>query len=459
MYYEYITHGPTRKYRFNNRIILFGILLLLLNQEISCKTTNKRQRNNRSNSNSRKKEASDDYYAVLGVKKSAKLKQIKSAYRKLALKYHPDKVAEEDREEANEKFIKVNEAYAVLSDDEKRKVYDKYGKNGLDALEKGMDPEEAGFGGFGGGGNGFHGFQGDFGGGRGGGFDPFNVFNDFFQHDSSGGGGSFNFGGFGGGGGGFGGGGFGGGGFGGGGRQVEELFPTRDSPVSRLGKTKFPDSKAKHFWLVTFYSNESQECAQIAPEVKKLAKGLKGTIKVGAVNCDKERAFCQRQGAKELPSFAFVNNGEVEYYTDDNGVSSKSLHEFAMSKLPYNLIQNVNNIAHVQQRLLQDTKKRPAILLLTDKYETSALYVSLAYEFRDKFIFGESRAKNLALSKEFGVKKYPLLLALFPTSTKKNGTDKPDIVKYDGPIKSEKISNWINKVYSDKTKKKSRSRR
>jgi len=268
-----------------------------------------------------------------------------------------------------------------------------------------------------------------------------------------------------------GGGGFSRGGFGGGGarQQAEELFPTRDSPVSRLGKTKFPDSKAKHFWLVIFYSNDSSDCAQIAPEVKKLAQGLKGTVKVGAVNCEKEKSFCQRQGAKDIPSFAFVKiDGTLDFYdTNKKTPNAKKLHEFSMSKLPYDLIQNVNNIAHIQQRLLQETKKsKPAILLLTDKYDTSALYVSLAYEFRDKFIFGESRAKNLALSKEFGVKKYPLLLALFPskTRTNNNGIDKPEVMKYDGPIKGEKISRWINTIYNEKNKIKkkkntSRSRR
>merc|ERR1711862_51500 len=193
----------------------------------------------------------------------------------------------------------------------------------------------------------------------------------------------------------------------------------------------------------------------------------KGTIKVGAVNCDKEKSFCQRKGinANDTPSFAFVNiDGTLDFYSSsasNKSPNAKKLHEFSMSKLPYHLIQNVNNIAHIQQRLLQGTKNnKPAILLLTDKYDTSALYVSLAYEFRDKFTFGESRAKNLALSKEFSVKKYPLLLALFPNkgvitaNNNNNGVSKPEVVKYDGPIKGEKISKWINNIYVERKKMK-----
>jgi len=70
-----------------------------------------------------------DYYNILGVPKSASTKEIKKSYRKLAMKYHPDK--NQGRKEAEEKFKKISEAYEVLSDDEKRKKYDTFGKEGL----------------------------------------------------------------------------------------------------------------------------------------------------------------------------------------------------------------------------------------------------------------------------------------------------------------------------------------
>jgi len=70
-----------------------------------------------------------DYYDVLGLDHSATKEDIKKAYRKLALKYHPDKNKEKD---AEEKFKEISEAYAVLYDDEKRKMYDQYGHAGID---------------------------------------------------------------------------------------------------------------------------------------------------------------------------------------------------------------------------------------------------------------------------------------------------------------------------------------
>ncbi|RVW59988.1 DnaJ protein ERDJ3B [Vitis vinifera] len=73
--------------------------------------------------------AGKSYYDVLQVPKGASDEQIKRAYRKLALKYHPDK--NQGNEEANKKFAEINNAYEVLSDNEKRNIYDRYGEEGL----------------------------------------------------------------------------------------------------------------------------------------------------------------------------------------------------------------------------------------------------------------------------------------------------------------------------------------
>jgi DnaJ family protein A protein 2 len=75
--------------------------------------------------------SSEDYYEILGVSKSADDREIKKAFHKLSLKWHPDKNPPEKHEEATEAFKKISEAYEVLSDGEKRKIYDQHGKEGL----------------------------------------------------------------------------------------------------------------------------------------------------------------------------------------------------------------------------------------------------------------------------------------------------------------------------------------
>lgn len=72
-----------------------------------------------------------EYYDILGVDKQCSQKDVKKSYHKLAKKYHPDKAPDDKKEEYTQKFQKINEAYEILANEEKRSVYDKYGKEGL----------------------------------------------------------------------------------------------------------------------------------------------------------------------------------------------------------------------------------------------------------------------------------------------------------------------------------------
>jgi DnaJ-class molecular chaperone len=133
-----------------------------------------------------------DYYEVLGLSKSAAAAEIKAAYRKMALKFHPDRNKEAG---AEDKFKEINEAYQVLSDPKKKQTYDQFGHAAFDP-SSGMGGGQGPFGG------GFGGFQNAGGGGpftwsyRTGGDanqefdmgDPFEIFEQFFGGGFAGGG-------------------------------------------------------------------------------------------------------------------------------------------------------------------------------------------------------------------------------------------------------------------------------
>jgi len=102
--------------------------------------------------------AAGGHYAVLGIPRDAAAADVKAAHRKLAKQYHPDKNRGPNQAAAAEKFKQVQEAYEVLSDEQRRKVYDTYGEEGLKAADAGHPPGQYGGGGmdsfFGGGGGG-----------------------------------------------------------------------------------------------------------------------------------------------------------------------------------------------------------------------------------------------------------------------------------------------------------------
>ncbi len=205
-------------------------------------------------------------------------------------------------------------------------------------------------------------------------------------------------------------------------------------------------------WLIMFYANDNKESRGIAEDYEKLAEQKNLPYKVGAVDCrksPKEQQFCASKDidvATDLPYFALVVDGKLIDFEDFdyNSSSPKKFHNFCVQNMPMHLINNINNVAQLEERLLRPKSQQPAVLLLTDKYETSSMMYSLAYYFRSSFIFGESRAKNLKLAQSFQVKKYPQLIAFVPANVgKEKYNDEYGLIRYTGEVKKEKIIKWL----------------
>jgi curved DNA-binding protein CbpA len=327
-----------------------------------------------------------DYYKILGVRRDADEKALKKAYRKLAMKHHPDKNPGNE-EKAQKKFMAVSSAYEVLSDPKKRKVYDQFGEEGLKAGGGGTGAGGRG----GGGGAQFH-FSGK---------DPFEMFNSMFgggmdmggqrKRRGSPGGGMGGMGGmgdlfsnmmggagdgkrrgsaghaqFGGGMGGMGdifssmmGGHHGGGGGGGGSSGGTPDLYSKQSAVLRVGAIPKPGSE--RIWLIHFYSPASERSRKLSQVFETLAtardamarggaragaaggraaRGGRGALPIevmlGAVNCDKKSAVCKAaRTSGALPVGLWVKGRAFPLGKRlPQELSVAALHKFVLSHLP-----------------------------------------------------------------------------------------------------------------------------
>ena len=138
-------------------------------------------------------------------------------------------------------------------------------------------------------------------------------------------------------------GGFGGGGFPGGGgfgqpqqqqqRSKENLYsPTSD--VTSLKQGKFPGHDAKHCWLVEFYAPWCGHCQQMVPTMEAAAKALDGLVRVGAVNCETDKALCTMYGANSYPTVKMFRGASSVAMGETEARTAEGITQWALSHLP-----------------------------------------------------------------------------------------------------------------------------
>ncbi|KAL5652988.1 hypothetical protein ACJX0J_038446, partial [Zea mays] len=359
---------------------------------------------------------------VLGVDKNASQRDIQKAFHKLSLKYHPDK---NKGKGAQEKFEEINNAYEILSDEEKRKNYDLYGD------EKG-NPE------FGGGNFGNHGGSTYFTGGG----PKSSQFTSGNGWQTMGGQGntktfSFSFGGKPGA--------SGGNPFGGGfdlGDVFSNLFgggPMGDSHIGgssgsarantgtsgqHSGTTKIEDITTQVFnkevadqgttWLLLFYTPQSKSQFVLESVMQDVVHSLDGVLRAGKINCDNEKSLCKRSGVSIgksarlfIYSYATAEKGSLHEYSGEH--DAKSLKTFCQEHLPrFSKRVDISQFSFP----LNVLPNLPQVLLLSSKKDTPAMWRAISGMFRNRIIFYDAEVHDVShpLLKSLGVKNLPAVI-------------------------------------------------
>lgn len=362
-----------------------------------------------------------DPYKVLGVEKNASQREIQKAFHKLSLQYHPDK---NKNKGAQEKFAEINNAYEILSDEEKRKNYDLYGdEKGNAGFNAGYPGDQGGYTHFTNGGQGRNSYtfrpgdwqdMGDQGNSRsfsfsfGGpssqssfGFGLNDIFSNFFGGDLGGG----QFGGF--------------GGFGGSTRsQSRSQTGSRSTPksIKAINSQVFNNEIAGQgmTWLLLSYTSSLKGSQFYESIIQEVADSLQGALKAGSINCETEMSFCKELGAqpRRVPRvFVYSNKASdegslVEYNGD---LVAKTLKSFCQDHLPR--FSKRIDLKHLQSYSGEE-EKLPRVVLLSTKKDTPVIWRALSGLFHKRFIFNDVEVRDVTdpMTKKLGVDALPAIV-------------------------------------------------
>lgn len=343
-----------------------------------------------------------DYYQVLGIEENADKDAIKKAYRAKSLEYHPDKCTA-DKEECQTKFIEVSTAYEVLSDPEKRKIYNEHGEEGLKE----------------GGGGGQTGEQ------------ARQMFRQFFGREPDGNvrivnrGGQMMF------------------------MEEGEPGPKEDiyddTSVNQLNGDVWNGfiNERDEPWVVEFYKPNDDDSVEAKPEYVKFADTFKDFLKVAAVNCRQQRDICSKASISSFPAVRWFPEDKTKDPEVFEGLlSAKLLGKWASSMMP-DYTTALEDKHQLRQWL--DGVKGPAVLLFSDKASSPPMWKALSREFKDRASLGvvlrcdKTGVFKTPLQREFDV-YIPQIVRLDPIDELGKIAE-----KFSSQIKKDVLSLWLMK--------------
>ena len=325
----------------------------------------------------------EDYYKLLGVKRSATKNEIRRAFKKLSLKYHPDK-NKDNPEKAKAKFIKIANAYEVLNDDKLRKIYDEQGEEGVKQHQQG-------------------------GGQHGGNFQD--IFNFFFRGANM----NMNF-------------------------QNQEgpeknFFENTDVLTLKMENISKLLSRRK-IWFVYFFKSKDEGFENMNNKIKEISSQCYGIFNFGAVNCRDDEEICEEYSVYSTPKIVYfpesANEVEEEY---KGNIDFQSIFKYG-AKLMQNFVRVINKDNY--NDFITSYPERYHVLLFTSKKTTPPLFKSLSKDYLNHLSFGEVRQTETELIKTFNVDKFPTLMVLTNYET-----NEVDVFKED--MKYDTIKKFLNK--------------
>jgi len=273
-------------------------------------------------------------YEILGIKRGASQQEIKKAYRRLVKDAHPDKNKAPD---AQDNFVKLTKAYDLLSDPERRRMYDNHGVT-EDTPNFNKRHDYSQYNRFG---------------------DPFDHLRDLFGDNFN----SFKS-----------------------GSSKENIFHKQSITYKAYANTMVPNSH-KQPYLVLFYSDWCFSCAQVIPMWTKLVEELEPIgFGVATVHSEHERELARKVGVKELPHLVLLTDGKVTHYRESI-LSVVKVLEFIRRKLPYKLVQRVTD--HNLPEFLAGWMDNRVRVLLFGKLDVVRLrYLTAGFRFRERAAVG-----------------------------------------------------------------------
>lgn len=358
---------------------------------------------------------STDPYKVLGVEKNASQREIQKAFHKLSLQYHPDK---NKNKGAQEKFAEINNAYDILSDEEKRKKYDLYGdEKGTPGFDGGNGGPHGGYNHFTSGGPGPGGFsfrpdEWQTMGGPGGqksfsfsfggpssqrsfGFGLDDIFSNFFGSDMGGG---SQFGGF--------------------GESARSQSGSRNFPksISLVNSQVYKKEIAGKglAWLLLSYTLSMKGTQYYESIIEEVAGSLQGALKVGSINCEAESSLCKELNIypRRTPrvfvySYKASETGSWIEYNGDQAV--KSLKSFCQDHLPrFSKRVNLGQFDPSAGTM----EPLPKVILLSTKKDTPVIWRALSGLYRNHFLFYDAEVHDVSeqMVRNVGVDALPAVV-------------------------------------------------